>query len=238
MPDTDPSDISEARLEEVRRVVERDYDRIMDAEDPWTVLDLEEGAQPDEVNVQFEQYERFYRAENFKRFDDKDLTRKALEVRKFVSRAVVELQAAADDSLDESSPSLRSLDPDSLALADIYFRDGITWMKLEDLESAIECFQRSLDHEPSNGVTLAYHAYARFRRSPNESEVVDACRESLRTATIIEPDDPQVHVLRARFALQTHNPSMARESIGRVRALEPTHPAIGELRRLYDELTM
>lgn len=236
----DPSDISDTRAEKVRTVVENDHERIMDADDPWTVLGLGEGASAEEVNAEFERYEQFYRAENFKRFDDKDLTRKALEIRKLVSRAVVELQARNQKGgpSAKSSPSLRSIDPDAHALADIYFRDGISWMKLDDLEAAIDCFQRSMDLDPSSGVTLAYHAYARFRQAPNDGDVVRECRESFRTAAIIEPDDPQVHVLKSRFALQTHNPEMARKGIERVRALEPTHPAIGELRRLYDELTM
>lgn len=236
----DPSDISELSAEKVRDIVEDDYDRIMDAGDPWTVLGLGEGADAEKVSTEFERYEQFYRAENFKRFDDKDLTRKALEIRKLVSRAVVELQATNQSDFDasSSSPSLRTIDTDAQALAHIYFRDGISWMKLDDLESAIECFQRSMDLDPSNGVTLAYHAYASFRQAPDNSEVVTECRESFRTAAMIEPEDPQVHVLKARFALQTHNPEMAKRGIERVRALEPSHPAIGELRRLYDELTM
>jgi len=240
MAHPDPADLSDARAEKVQKVVDDDYERVVEADGPWTVLGLEVGASPEEVNAQFERYEQFYRAENFKRFDDNDLTRKALEIRKLVSRAVVELQAMSRDEGESpgSSPSLQSIDSDAQALAGIYFRDGISWLKLDDVETAIDCFQRSMDLDPSSGLTLAYHAYAQFRQSPNDSSVVLQSRESFRTAAIIEPDDPQIHVLKARFALQTHNPEMAEEAIKRVRLLEPTHPAISELRRLYDELTM
>lgn len=240
MADIDPKDVDGAAVEKVQRVVNSDHERVLDAEDPWTVLGLESGASGEKINEQFERYEQFYRAENFKRFDDKNLTRKALEIRKLVSRAVVELQAARDDTSNapRSAPPLQSIDPDSQALADVYFRDGITWMKLEDLDAAIECFQLSLDYNPNSGVTLAYHTYARFRRGQNDAEAVKECRESFKTAELIEPKHPEVHVLKARFALQTHNSEMAKRSIDRVRTLEPSHPALGELRRLYDELTM
>jgi len=236
----EPSDIDELSPDQIRAIVEDDYDRIMDASDAWTVLGLGEGAHAEKVSAEFERYEQFYRAENFRRFDDKNLTRKALEIRKLVSRAVVELQATHQSDFDasSSSPSLRTIDTEAQALAHIYFRDGISWMKLEDLDAALDCFQRSVDLDPSNGVALAYHAYARFRQAPDDSDLVKECRESFRTAAMIEPEDPEVHVLKARFALQTHNPEMAKKGIERVRALEPSHPAIGELRRLYDELRM
>ena len=241
MGEPETPEIEETRVEKVRRIVESDFERVEDADEPWTVLGLDEGVDSTEINSRFERYEQFYRVENFQRFNDKELTRKALEIRKLMSRAVVELQAARQrerSGRTEGSPVLQSIDPDSKALARNYFRDGISWMKLEDLDSAIECFQRSMDHDPSRGVTLAYHAYARFKRDSNDSEVVDECRESFRTAAIIEPDNPEVHVLQARFALQTYNAEMARASIEQVRTIEPGHPAIGELRRLYDELTI
>lgn len=242
MADTNETDINEARTEKVRGVVESDYERVTNAEDPWTVLGVDDDVETSKISERFEHYEQFYRAENFKRFDDNDLTRKAVEIRKLVSRAVVELhatrQAGEEGDLPDSSRVLKTIDPDSKALADIYFRDGITWMKLEDLDSAVQCFQRSMDHNPGKGVTLAYHAFARFKRDPNDSGVVEECRESFRTAAIIGSDNPEVHVLQARFALQTHNPDMAKQGIENVRSIEPAHPAIGELRRLYDELTL
>ncbi len=240
MAEPEPPDIDGAQIEKVRQVVDRDHGRVVGADDPWAVLGLEREASPAEINRRFEQYEQFYRADNFERFDDKDLTRKALEVRKRISRAVVEVQAAARSDGGRGAEEARvvqSIDPDSRALADIYFRDGITWMKLDDLESAIECFQRSMDHDPGKGVPLAYHAFACFERTPQDRSVIEECRESFRTAAIIDPESPEVHVLRARFAIRTGDAATARDSIERLRELEPNHPAVGELRRLYDELT-
>ena len=239
MSEPETPDIEAAQVDKIRRVVERDHNRVTDADEPWSVLGLERGAGAAEINQRFERYEQFYRAENFKRFDDNDLTRKALEIRKMISRAVVELQAAREGggSNDIDSPALESIDPDSQALAEIYFRDGITWMKLEDLDSAVDCFQRSMDHDPSKGVTLAYHAFARYQRNSEDAEVVAECRESFRTASIIGSDNPEIHVLQARFALETNNPGMAKEGIDNLRAVEPSHESIGELRRLYDEMT-
>jgi tetratricopeptide (TPR) repeat protein len=239
MPEPKPPDIDDAEVDEIRRVVARDHNRVTETDDPWKVLGLGRDASSAEINQRFEQYEQFYRADNFERFDDKDLTKQALEIRKRVSRAVVELQASRRSSGDVSSngaPVLQSIDPDCRALADIYFRDGITWMKLEDLESAITCFKRSMDHDPGEGVPLAYHAFARFDREPDNSEVIAECRESFRTAAIVDPENPEVHVLRARFAIRSGHPEMAGASIENVRKLEPGHPAVGELRRRYDEM--
>jgi len=232
-------DIEDAQVDKIRRVVDRDYQRVTDADNPWAVLGLDRGASPTQINQQFERYEQFYRAENFKRFDDNDLTRKALEIRKMISRAVVELQAAEEDeeAQGQGATALDSIDPDSQALADIYFRDGITWMKLEDLEAAAESFQRSMDHDPSRGETLAYHAFACYQRGPHDRDVVAESRESFRTASIIGSDNPEVHVLQARFALETQKDEMAKQAIENLRAVEPGHSAIGELRRLYDEMT-
>jgi tetratricopeptide (TPR) repeat protein len=243
MADSDSPDISETRAEKIRRIVESDYERITGTDDPWQMLDVSRGDKSETINDKFERYEQFYRVENFKRFDDKDLTRKALEIRKKISRAVVEVQAARQNNRSSlgfvgGSQVSQSIDPDSVALADIFFRDGITWMKLEDLDSAIDCFQRSIDHNPSNGLTLAYHAFARFKRHRDDSEVVEECRDAFKTAAVIEPNNAEVHVLKTRFALRTHNAELARRGIETVRNLEPGHSAIGELRRLYDELTI
>jgi tetratricopeptide (TPR) repeat protein len=239
MSDPQPPDIDDAQIDKIRRVVARDHKRMTGTDDPWKVLGLSRDATSSQINQRFERYEEFYRADNFERFDDKELTKQALEVRKRVSRAVVELQAA--DQTDggvssEHARVLQSIDPDSQALADIYFRDGIAWMKLEDLDSAIACFQRSMDHDPGRGVPLAYHSFARFEREPDNAEIIAECRESFRTAAMIEPSNPEIHVLRARFAIRSGHREMAQKSIRKVRDLEPGHPAVGELRRMYDEM--
>lgn len=233
------TDTSEMQPDQIRRIVDRDYRRIDEAGDALRALGLEEGADPTEITDKFQQYEQFYRVENFQRFEDGELTRKALVIRKTLSRAVVELQGAAREgrSSGDFEPKLvESVDAEHAAMAEIYFRDGITWLKLEDLEHAVECFERSMEHDPSRGVTLAYHAYARYRQDPGDETVEERCRESFRTAAIIEPQNADVHVLKTRFGVNVGEPEMVREGLERVRELNPEHPAVGELRRLYDEM--
>lgn len=224
--------------DQIRRIVEQDYRRIDGADDPWTALGLDEGADPSEINKKFRQYEQFYRVQNFERFEDNELTRKALEIRKTLSRAVVEVQGFSDEgpAANVEPNLLESVDAENAAMAEIYFRDGITWLKLESLDHAVDCFQRSMKHDPGRGVTLAYHAYAKYRRSPDDEDVRTQCRESFRTAAIIEPKNPDVHVLKTRFGVNIGQPEMVREGLEKVRALNPDHPAVGELRRLYDEM--
>jgi tetratricopeptide (TPR) repeat protein len=245
MADSTPKhDEVDADLEQVRQIVQTDYDRIQGAEDPWTVLNLSPDDDPETVTERYERYEQFYRAENFKRFGDKELTRKALEIRKWISRAVIDMQAKRSGATGgvereigaESADLPATVGPDAAALADIYFRDGITYLRLDDVDSALRCFQRSLDHDPGGGETLAYHAYALFRKSPEDDTVVEECRESLRTAAMIESNNPQVHLLIVRFGLQAREFVLAEEALERVKQISSKHPDIPKLQRKLDEL--
>lgn len=237
------SDSSRHNRDQLRQLVERDYARAESAEDAWEVLGVVRGASQEEVTARYEEYDQLYRADNLEKLDDNDLTRKALELRKMISRAIVEIQTQQDQGhheefggQDESTGVVASIDPDSLAMADIYFRDGLGWLKLQDYESAVDCFQRSLDHDPSQGVTLAYHTYAQFKRDPENPSVVEDCRDSFETAVSMEPDDVEIRILQARFGLETQQFAVARNAIERAESLKPNHSEVRELRRLYDDL--
>lgn len=218
------------RIERLRSIVNEDYDRICATEDPFQILNLEPAAPWEEAAARYERYERFYRAENFQRLGDMDLTRKALDVRRAVGRAIVEIQSRVDDSADGSEPpSLTEIDPDSRALGDIYYRDGLTYLRLGDLDASVDCLRRASEYDPARGIVLAYLAYTTYRRRPHDADGVEESRRNMVRATRMESHNADVHVLAARFFLKLGDVGPAIQSIERVRSLEPRHPKLGAL---------
>ena len=235
---SDSSSDKADRIERLRAVVNEDYERIAAVEDPYKILNLDPGATWSEAAQRYERYERFYRAENFQRLGDMDLTRKALDVRRDVGRAIVEIQSMMDSPPDGADPpSISELDPDSRALADIYYRDGLTYLRLGDLDSSVEYLRRAAEHDPSRGVVLAYLAYTTFRRRPQDPDAVEECRRNMLRATRMEADNADIHVLAARFFLKLGEQKSAAASIARVREIEPQHAKLGALDERLSRLT-
>ncbi len=226
-----------ARLERIRSIVNEDFERIVATEDPFVILNLEPDTSWDEAASRYERYERFYRAENFQRLGDMDLTRKALDIRRAVGRAIVEVQATLEEqaNTDErgTAVGLPDVDPNSAALGEVYFKDGLTYLKLGDLDMACECFRRACDYDPSQGLPLGYLSYTNFRRRMNEPEVVDETRKSLVQATRMDPRNADVFVLVARFHMKLGEKNEARDAIEKVETISPEHP---KLDRLYERL--
>lgn len=218
------------RIERLRSIVNEDHERVCATEDPFRILNIETGAPWEEAAERYERYERFYRAENFQRLGDMDLTRKALDVRRAVGRAIVEIQGLLDDSSSQSTPpSISELDPDSRALADIYYRDGLTYLRLGDLDSSVECLQRACEHDPARGIVLGYLAYASYRRRPHDIDGVEDSRRSMAQALRMDAENADMHVLAARFFLKLGEVEAAVQSIARVREIAPRHPKLAAL---------
>lgn len=238
---TSESSDKAVRIERLRAIVNEDYERITNTEDPYVVLNLDSSADWETAAARYERYERFYRAENFQRLGDMDLTRKALDVRRAVGRAIVEIQGAMEDRADvsggteERPPSFSELDPNSQALGDIYFRDGLTYLRLGDLDSALDCLQRAKEYDPTRGLLLAYHAYTSFRRRTTDPDTVEESRRSMLQAARMEPNDPDVHVLVARFFLKIKDVEQSVKSIERVRKLSPKHPKLSVLEQRLEK---
>ena len=81
----DEDTIDPDRIEKVRGIVSEDFARISSTDDPFVILNLDEDATLDDANQRYERYEKFYRAENFQRLGDMDLTRKALHIRRAIA---------------------------------------------------------------------------------------------------------------------------------------------------------
>ncbi len=226
------------RAEKIRSMIADDYERISATEDPFIILNLDRDITLDEVRSRYERYEKFYRAENFQRFGDMDLTRKALDIRRAIGRAMVAIQASMQESADreaaaseEQAPVLPTVDDDCAAMGDIYFRDGLTYLKLGDLNSAEECLQRAVDYDPSRGIVLAYLGYTEFKLRGTEPGVADDAQGRLERAARMDPDNAEIYVLTARFAINTKNVELAREALDVVEELRENHPKLRKLRK-------
>lgn len=230
------------RTAKIRSMVAEDYERISSADDPFVVLNLSRDASVDEVRSRYARYEKFYRAENFQRFGDMDLTRKALDIRRAIGRAMVSIQGSLQEESEESGPDdssasvLPDVDPDCAAMGDILFRDGLTFLKLRDLNSAEACLQRAIDYDPSRGLILAYLAYTRFKLRANDPTVINDSLEMLERAVDMEPDNADIHVLMARFGLNTKNKELTRQSLDQVKDLRPNHPKLKKLEKRFSRL--
>lgn len=234
-----PDDSAEkaVRIERLRAIVNDDYERVLGTEDPFRVLNLAEGATWKDAAARYEKYERFYRAENFQRLGDMDLTRKALDVRRAVGRAIVELQGR-DDPEEEEMLLVTDVDPDSYALGNIYFRDGLTYLRLGDLDTAVDLLKRSTELDPSSAVALAYLAYTNHRRRPHDAAAIEDYRRMMQRATRMAPDDVDVNVLGARFYIKVGEVDHAVRCIEAVRAVEPDHAKLSALEKRLERVTV
>lgn len=226
------------RIDRIRAIVNEDYERVTSTDDPYVILNLPNNATWEEATARYERYERFYRAENFQRLGDVDLTRKALDIRRVVGRAIIDIQGVMEsNSIDSeamdgvSNTGVLALDPNASALADIYFRDGLTFLKLGDLDNALECFRTGSDYDPTRGSILAYRAYTAFRKTPLDPTVAEESRKNLYQATRMDPANADIWVLVARYHIKQKDGDEAESAIAKVRTLDPKHPKLGKLLR-------
>ena len=234
-----------SRLSRIQAIVQEDYDRVQGSSDPYVVLNLPAGASASEVQDRYERYERFYRAENFQRLGDMDLTRKALDVRRSIGRAMVEIQTGisrADtkrvpQQATPEVPQIPSVAPDSASMADIYYRDGLTYLRLGDFNAAADNLLRATTYDPSKSIYLANLAYTRFKLNPTSLEVTSETGENLKQAVAMEPRNPEVLAIQARFGINTRDHKLAHEAIRVLEQVRPDHPRLKILKKRskYDE---
>lgn len=233
----EPADGHE-RNSKIRSMVRSDYERISNTSDPFVILNLSEESSLEEARSRYARYEKFYRAENFQRFGDMDLTRKALDVRRAIGRAMATIESklakepgGADRGDDDFLSTLPEVDDDCAALGDIYFRDGLTFLKLRDLNSAEECLQRAVDYDPSRGIILAYLSYTQFKLRRNDPAVVDESRWGLQRAVRMGPDNPEIYVLLTRFGINAEEVELATEALSTLEELRANHPRLEKLKK-------
>lgn len=232
----DDTDERNHRLSGIKRIVQEDYERICNTEDPYVALNLRADASLSQVGSRYNRYERFYREENFQRLGDPELTERVIEIRRSIERAMIEIQTFfGPESVQEDSnyyvfAGAREATADNLAFGDIYFRDGLTYLRLGDFDSATEFFKKARRHSPDRGIIIAHIAYLDYKReSGNPQAVVEAVR-AFEKAIALDSGNVDIYILQARFALSSSQRELAVASIAKIEAIEPTHPWLSRLK--------
>jgi tetratricopeptide (TPR) repeat protein len=232
-----------ARIERIREIVQDDYARILQADSPWAVLNVSRHDDLPQVEARYERYERFYRAENFQRIGDMEMTRHALEIRRSIGRAIAELRQhfAARPTRELSAlrangvaPALREstqavLDEDALAMGALYFRDGLTYLQIGDLNEAVTMLRRALHFNPGHGLSAAYLAYVLYKRRDYDAEAIDEALGLFDRAVALSPNEIDIYILRARFFARTRDAARLAQSIEQIERLNAAHPMLDKL---------
>ena len=242
-PDQGPR---QQRLARVKEIVDEDFERVAMAASPHDILGVAEHDPLHHINERFERYERFYRAENFQRLGDLELTRKALEIRRAMGRAIVDIRRQVQQRAPREevkrrvgglgTPVPEGATEDERALGDIYLRDGITYLHLGDIITANHCFERAALYDNTRAITMAYLGYVTYKRYLYDPRAVQEARSLLDRAAELDPMDPEVFVLRGRFFARLRDPEALEDAVEHVRHLDPVHPLLDKLERKLQSL--
>ena len=243
-----------ARIERIREIVKEDFDRVHGSRDPYDVLNVAVGETLQQIEERYQRYERFYRAENFQRLGDIDLTRKALDIRRALGKAIIKVRkkgaratpssrgshggatspyhhAAAASAASSSTTHDLLLEHDHRALSQLYLRDGMTFLQLGDLAESSALLRRALEYDSSSGVTLAYLGYVMHKHRPFEAKATLEARECLDRAAQLCPEDPDVYILRGRFFAKQRDAPSLQECIEQIERINPAHPMLDRLQK-------
>lgn len=231
----------DARIERIRSIVQDDFNRIQEASSPYQVLNVSSSEAVDEIEERYQRYERFYRAENFQRLGDIDLTRKALDIRRAIGRAIVDVRKRGPRSESESSSSLHDAslfahDDDRHALSQIYLRDGLTYLQLGDLNEAGSFLSLAVEYGPQCALGMAYLGYVTHKRRSFDQDAVKEARRLLDRAVELSPEETDIHVLRGRFFAKQRNTEMLSTTIEEIERIDPAHPTLDRLQRKLHKL--
>ena len=184
------------KLETLGGIVERDYRRVQKADDPFLVLDVAPDASFDDIENQFERYERFYTADKFESLENEKLAAKRDELleafedafdkirKKFSANQSRLEESGGEDVEDELALTVTEEKLERDILADTYFNDGLTYHDLEDLDRAASCFQKALDYRDGKSGIEAFSKLISYE--------IDQLAEHLRDLRNEEGDNPAV----------------------------------------------
>ena len=231
-----------ARLDRIREIVAEDYLRITQSTSAHQILNVHEADPMDVVEARFDKYERFYRAENFQRLGDIELTRRALDIRRAIARAIEQLRSRS--SARQARPTHAMTHDDALfpadenraAMADIYFRDAMTYIQLGDLDEAYGYLKRAVELDGRQPLTLAYLGYLTFKRRAYVHNALEVARQMLDRAAVMDPDSCDVFVLRGRYFARMGELEPLERTIEHIELLDPTHPMLDKLQKKVNQL--
>lgn len=184
-----------------------------------------------QILARYNRFERMYRPSYYEALQDRDYAMYAADIRREIGRALSQLRAEmnelgeiTDDHLEIENP--HSVDPDSTALAALFFEDGMTYLRLGDLRTACDMLKRSCETDPTKGLPLAYYAYSVYRRDRNVAGVEEETKRMLAESIRVSPDNSDIYLIVARFHLKCLRVEKAERAIGRARRLDAKNPNI------------
>ena len=242
MNQTDEQNDKAVRLARIREIVREDFARVQAASSPYQVLNVMDGEGMDEIEERYVRYERFYRAENFQRLGDIDLTRKALDIRRAIGRSIVDIRkrgARARHPLTSSGVHDAAIfdgGEDRYALAEIYLRDGMAYLQLGEMNEAQRFLRLSVDYDPEGAMAMAYLGYVVHKQRSFDQEAVEEARRLLDRAAEISPHEPDIFVLRGRFFAKLEDTESLQATIDAIEKIDPAHHMLDRLQRKLNRL--
>ncbi|MCA9564943.1 MAG: tetratricopeptide repeat protein, partial [Myxococcales bacterium] len=175
------------KFERIRMMVKADKTRVERAKTAFQVLGLADGSGTAEVTARFQRFSRFYRPQNFERIGDDELVETARELMAAFRNAATEILGKAPQAIG-ASPEKRVISSSSgpseseKALAEVFFDDGSTYLKIEDLVEALAHFRRSNELVPKNPRFLSYLGWVTYKAGQTDQARVAEAKQTLLSA--------------------------------------------------------
>lgn len=199
------SDVKKSQLQRIYDVVLRDYRRAVEYTSPYDVLRVSNSDTIEVIRRRFERFERFYRPENFQRLSDSKLYKLAIEIRQIMARAMADIEGDSNATSSVTNrPILRSdsnehseaMDP----LAQIFFNDALTYLRIADYEEAKYHFDRACSIIPNHATYLAYIIWTDFLKAGRNPTAAAAAKLELQNLIKHHPgNDTAYHFLAHIF---------------------------------------
>ena len=197
-------DANEAQRRRIYDVVLRDFRRVLDRSSPYEALRVSRNDPLDVIRRRYERFERFYRPENFQRLGDSKLYRLAVEIRQALARSMAEIEAEqynsglSNSKLDSNFGNVSWLESHSTKdpLANIFFNDGLTYLRIAEFGEAEQHFKRAAKLEKGNAMYRAYILWTLFLAEDRSQEAAQRTREKLEQLISHNPnEDTPYHFL-------------------------------------------
>jgi DNA-binding response OmpR family regulator/tetratricopeptide (TPR) repeat protein len=191
-------------IQRIYEMVLKDYRRVIESSNPYDILRVARNEPIALIRKRYEQFERFYRPDHFSRLGDDKLHKLAVDIRQAMARAMVEIEAGTvierSGTNDMSSGfSKRTGWGDSLVgdvddpLAQIFFNDGLTYLRVSDYTEAVAHFQRAIESVPGKASFKTHLIWGEFLRDGRSREAANKARQSLERMLDQHPEEDTVY---------------------------------------------
>ncbi|MEL6179468.1 MAG: DUF4388 domain-containing protein [Myxococcota bacterium] len=230
----------------LRHLVELEHQRIHhNARSPAAILEVPEDAEEHEISAAAQALTRFTHDSHFVDCDD-DIRQLAHETRRAVEDALRQLLPEPPISRSANTRSIRTSGlwrtpknrdiSSQHALAHVLFLDGMTYLKLADLDEATQHFQQCHHLHPEEARYLAFLGWALYLKADDDTNIRETGRKAVLEAMHNDPDLDLTYVvlgnIYAREGQRTRAINLYRKAI----SLNPRNKdARKRLRRLEEE---